>query len=109
MVDNQKFGSTTMGLGIGSGLENTNDTTAAAQTIDVLGSGSENVYNSFVAPHNRNLSINQSTFYDSTGNIQSNVRKLDPLNQTISSEIKRGSSNNEKVKMVASLLKKEKS
>ena len=82
MVDQQKFGSTTMGLGnMGNGLE-TNDTNGA-QTIDVT--NSENIYNSFVQPHNRNLSMNQSTFYDSTGNIQSNVRKLDPLNETITS------------------------
>ena len=87
MVDSNKFGSTNMG----SMAIDVQDTTAGAQTIDVNGSESENIYNSFVQQgHNRNLSVNQSTFYESTGNIQSNVRKLDPLNQTISTEARKG-------------------
>lgn len=93
-VDQNKFGSTTMNT-IGAGLAE-NDT--GAQTIDVLGTDSENIYSPAV--HNRNMSMGRSTFYDSTGNIQSNIRKLDPLNKTIDS-----SGNNQQVKMVANLMK----
>jgi len=78
----------------------------------VLGSESENIYNSFVAPNNnRNMSMNQSTFYDSTGNIQSNIRKLDPLKQTINTDAgsRVGSRiHDQGVKMVANLMKNEK-
>lgn len=45
-VDHAKFGSTTFG-NMGNGLAE-HDTFAGAQTIDVLGSESENIYNSFV-------------------------------------------------------------
>ena len=45
-VDQAKFGSTTFG-NMGNGIAE-HDTTAGAQTIDVMGSESENIYNSFV-------------------------------------------------------------
>jgi len=73
-----------------------NDTHATTtKTIDVS--------NSF---HNRNLSVNNSTLHDSTANIQNNMRKLEPLTNTIQSEgPKRKSIDPNAVKMVSTMLK----
>jgi hypothetical protein len=62
-----------------------------------------------VKPHNRNLSVHQqSTLHDSAANIQSNMRKLEPLSYQTISETKRESIDPQAVKLVANLLNNEK-
>ena len=72
IVEQHKYGSTTLDAADGA---NTHDTTGGLKTIDVS--------NSF---HNRNLSVNHSTLHDSTANISSNMRKLEPLTMNLAKD-----------------------
>jgi hypothetical protein len=70
IVDQHKYGSNMLDGGDGAA---THDTTNRMKTIDVGNS-------SF---HDRNLSIKQSTLHESTANMTSNMRKLEPIAMSI--------------------------